>query len=119
MGTHAIRHRAADEIANSGVPIKDGMAMTGHKTVEMFLRYVHPDEERIRRSVAKVGGLRRKVVSSSIVIAARERVVTPSETTGSCTPRTAQGNYRPYRNRNGANRPKPPQQCEVEITKAA
>jgi integrase len=37
-GTHAIRHRAATEIANSGVPIKDGMAMTGHKTVDMFLR---------------------------------------------------------------------------------
>jgi integrase len=52
-GTHAIRHRAATEIANSVVPIKDGMAMTGHKTVDMFLRYVHPDEKRVRKSVRR------------------------------------------------------------------
>lgn len=31
--THGIRHRAATDIANSGVPIKVGMALTAHKTV--------------------------------------------------------------------------------------
>lgn len=33
VGTHGIRHRAATGIANSGVPTKAGMALTGHKTV--------------------------------------------------------------------------------------
>ena len=38
-GTHAVRHRAATDIANSGVPVKVGMALTAHKTVTMFMRY--------------------------------------------------------------------------------
>lgn len=40
VGTHGIRHRSATDIANSGVPIKVGMALTAHKTVAMFMRYV-------------------------------------------------------------------------------
>jgi integrase len=36
VGTHGIRHRAATDIANSGVPVKVGMALTAHKTVQMF-----------------------------------------------------------------------------------
>ena len=33
VGTHGIRHRAATDIANSGVSVKVGMALTAHKTV--------------------------------------------------------------------------------------
>jgi len=33
VGTHGVRHRSATDIANSGVPIKVGMALTAHKTV--------------------------------------------------------------------------------------
>jgi len=32
VGTHGIRHRAATDIANSGIPVKVGMALTAHKT---------------------------------------------------------------------------------------
>jgi len=100
-GTQAIRHRAATEIANSAVHMKDGMAMTGHKTVEMFLRYVHPDEKRFRKSVEKVSAQRRKLVSHACLAEANEggtKIVSPQQ----CESRTAQGNYRPYRKRKGA-----------------
>ena len=46
-GTHAIRHRAATDIANSITNVRTGMAMTGHQTVAMFMRYVHPEREHI------------------------------------------------------------------------
>src|SRR5258708_31537868 len=32
VGTHGIRHRSATDIANSGIPVKVGMALTAHKT---------------------------------------------------------------------------------------
>ena len=37
-GTHAVRHRSATDIANSGVLINVGMALTAFKTVAMFMR---------------------------------------------------------------------------------
>ena len=40
VGTHGIRHRSATDIANSGIPVKVGMALTAHKTVVMFMRYM-------------------------------------------------------------------------------
>ncbi|TKB88318.1 MAG: integrase, partial [Mesorhizobium sp.] len=52
IGTHGIRHRSATDIANSGVPVKVGMALTAHKTVTMFMRYVHT-EDRSRGRAAK------------------------------------------------------------------
>lgn len=58
-GTHAVRHRAATDIANSGVPVKVGMALTAHKTVTMFMRYVHAEDDPIREAadtVAALGG---------------------------------------------------------------
>ncbi|CAM4311342.1 tyrosine-type recombinase/integrase [Bordetella muralis] len=42
VGTHGIRHRSATDIANSGIPVKVGMALTAHKTVAMFMRYKVP-----------------------------------------------------------------------------
>lgn len=106
-GTHAIRHRAATEIANSGVPIKDGMAMTGHKTVDMFLRYVHPDEKRVRKSVEKVSAQRRKLVNSGKSMEPNQRVVIDPAPAIRITSSTAQDNYRPYRRRKGPNREAP------------
>src|SRR3546814_20742204 len=35
VGTHGIRHRSATDIANSGIPVKVGMALTANKTVEL------------------------------------------------------------------------------------
>ncbi|MGL4576660.1 MAG: tyrosine-type recombinase/integrase, partial [Burkholderiaceae bacterium] len=48
VGTHGIRHRSATDIANSGVPVKVGMALTAHKTVTMFMRYVHAEDDPVR-----------------------------------------------------------------------
>ena len=44
VGTHGIRHRAATDIGNSGVPLKLGMALTAHRRVEVFMGYVHLEE---------------------------------------------------------------------------
>jgi integrase len=108
QGTHAIRHRAATEIANSGVPIKDGMAMTGHKTVEMFLSYVHPDEQRVRKSVEKVSAERRKLINSSQNAVADQEVINHAASSVGSGSLTARGNYRPYRKRTGFHREAPP-----------
>ncbi len=53
-GTHHVRHRAATDIANAVDNVRTGMQMTGHKTVQMFMRYVHPEESRIRKAQAKI-----------------------------------------------------------------
>jgi integrase len=62
-GTHAIRHRAATDIANSGVPLKVGMALTAHKTVTMFMRYVHTEDDPIRAAAEVVSAHRRNLVT--------------------------------------------------------
>lgn len=48
IGTHGIRHRAATDIANSGIPVKVGMVLTAHKTVSMFMSYVHTEDDPVR-----------------------------------------------------------------------
>ena len=64
-GTHAIRHRAATDIANSGLPIKVGMALTAHKTVTMFMRYVHVEDDPVREAAEAVAALRRAVMGTA------------------------------------------------------
>jgi integrase len=54
VGTHGIRHRAATDIANSGIPVKVGMALKAHKTVSVFMRYVHVEDDPIRAAGEKV-----------------------------------------------------------------
>jgi integrase len=44
-GLHAIRHRAATDIANSGAPLQVGMRLTGHKTATTYLRYLHAERQ--------------------------------------------------------------------------
>ena len=62
VGTHGIRHRAATDIANSGVPIKVGMALTAHKTVTMFMRYVHVEDDPVREAAELVAN-RRQIIT--------------------------------------------------------
>ena len=50
VGTHGIRHRSTTDIANSGVPTKVGMKLTGHKTVAMFMHYVHTEDKPVREA---------------------------------------------------------------------
>jgi len=63
IGTHGIRHRSATDIANSGVPIKVGVALTAHKTVSMFMRYVHTEDNPVREAAELVANRRKTVVA--------------------------------------------------------
>ena len=65
VGTHGIRHRAATDIANSGVSVKVGMALTAHKTVTMFMRYVHVEDDPIRQAAELVAQRRRDMTMLS------------------------------------------------------
>ena len=62
VGTHGIRHRSATDIANSGIPVKVGMALTAHKTVAMFMRYVHTEDDPVRKAAELVANRRKTVV---------------------------------------------------------
>ena len=131
-GTHGIRHRSATDIANSGVPVKVGMALTAHKTVVMFMRYVHTEDDPIR-AAAEAVALRRKILvggmpASPMPVPVPEPIIAPPtiapvstevavEVTGqkplgledgNYTSRTKLGNYRPFRHRSGENRTVPP-----------
>jgi integrase len=63
VGTHGIRHRATTEIANSGVPVKVGMQLTGHRTVTQFMRYVHTEDDPVRAAAEAVASRRRFLLS--------------------------------------------------------
>jgi len=64
VGTHGVRHRAATEIANSGVPVKVGMQLTAHKTVTQFMRYIHTEDEQVRAAAEGVATRRRALLCS-------------------------------------------------------
>ena len=125
-GTHAIRHRSATDIANSGVPVKVGMALTAHKTVTMFMRYVHVEDDPIRAAAEAVSARRRNLVGGAPLpppVAAPEPAP-PALLPEAAAPavsgpplgledrayasRTEVGVYRPYRQRTGPNRAAPP-----------
>lgn len=124
-----MRHRAATDIANSGVPIKIGMALTAHKTVTMFMRYVHTEDDPIRAAAETVAARRKKVVGGApdLEAATQEGVsdatvspitIAPSGPAGPRSPvhpgptKTAMGNYRPYRGRRDENRSAPTKPAE-------
>lgn len=65
VGTHGIRHRAATDIANSGVWVKIGMALTAHKTATMFMRYVHAEDNPVREAAERVASLRKELVGEA------------------------------------------------------
>ncbi|EBZ2548146.1 DUF4102 domain-containing protein [Salmonella enterica subsp. enterica serovar Alachua] len=61
VGTHGIRHRSATDIANAGIPVKVGMALTAHKTVVMFMRYVHTEDKPVREAAELVANRRKTI----------------------------------------------------------
>lgn len=105
VGTHGIRHRATTDIANSGIPIKVGMALTAHKTVTMFMTYVHTEDDPIRDAAEKVANLRRDTIDSH---APATLPTTALASKSGDKTRTSQGNYRPFRHRNAPSRAVPP-----------
>jgi len=64
VGTHGIRHRSATDIANSGIPLKVGMTLTAHKTVTMFMRYVHVEDDQVRAAAEVVANRRNRIVEA-------------------------------------------------------
>jgi hypothetical protein len=128
VGTHGIRHRAATDIANAGVPLKVGMALTAHKTVTMFMRYIHSEEDPMRMAADAVAARRRVVIagkaevaedaSAEIEVEVEAAAETPKAASPASSPtgfkdgkyasRTQAGNYRPFRHRKGDNRAIPP-----------
>lgn len=62
IGTHGIRHRSATDIANSGVPVKVGMALTAHKTLTVFMKYVHTEDDPVRAAAEAVNQRRQALL---------------------------------------------------------
>jgi integrase len=131
IGTHGIRHRSATDIANSGIPVKVGMVLTAHKTVTMFMRYVHTEDDPVRAAAEAVAQRRQTLIGGvpaapapapvpELIIAAPSVAPEPVETSsmankkllgledGKYTSRTKLGNYQPFRHRGGENRAVPP-----------
>ncbi|MGD9883137.1 MAG: tyrosine-type recombinase/integrase [Reyranella sp.] len=125
IGTHGIRHRSATDIANSGIPVKVGMALTAHKTVTMFMRYVHTEDDPVRAAADAVAFRRLGLIGGAVGAAATTSVPAPigapqpveeSAATGdkplgledgNYRSGTKLGNYRPFRHRRGPNRAVP------------
>ena len=106
------------------------MALTAHKTVTMFMRYVHTEDDPIRQAAETVASRRRIVVqgAASTTDGGLDETQSdaPADAAAAAAPRavkvmvdrraasTGLGNYRPYRNRKGENRPAPPKPaCRV------
>lgn len=45
-------------------PVKVGMALTAHKTVAMFMRYVHTEDDPVRQAAELVANRRKSVVGA-------------------------------------------------------
>ena len=104
MGTHGIRHRAATDIANAGIPVKVGMALTAHKTVAMFMRYIHLEDDPVCEAADKVASRRRETIGNAGAVHALPEAM--EDQTGKT--RTSLGNYRPFRHRKEEARAVPP-----------
>ncbi len=125
IGTHGIRHRSATDIANSGVPVKVGMALTAHKTVTMFMRYVHTEDDPVRAAADAVALRRQGLIGGVMAVATTEQIPAPIIAAqsapalieerdkslgchdGNSKFRTKRGSYRPFRHRRGSNRTAP------------
>ena len=105
VGTHGIRHRAATDIANSGVSVKIGMALTAHKTATMFMRYVHAEDSPVREAAERVASLRKDLVSGPNERADSQVEPGPIE---NARRHTSLGKYQPYRHRRVLDRAVPP-----------
>ncbi len=125
IGTHGIRHRSATDIANSGIPVKVGMALTAHKTVTMFMRYVHTEDDPVRTAAEAVASRRQRLIGGAVSVTdlefapalsiTKETVEKPREggekplafDEGQHQSRSKFGTYRPFRHRRSPNRAAP------------
>jgi hypothetical protein len=98
------------------------MALTAHKTVTMFMRYVHTEDDPVRAAADAVAFRRQGLIGCVVAAAATKPAPAPiiapetvAELTaeadkppgfddGNYRSRTKLGNYRPFRHRRGPNR---------------
>jgi hypothetical protein len=78
--------------------------LTAHKTVAMFMRYVHLEDDPVREAADKVASRRREIIGNAGAVHALSEVM--EDQTGKT--RTSLGNYRPFRHRKGEARAMPP-----------
>lgn len=55
---HDLRHSAASEMINQGVPLYDVGGVLGHKSAVSTARYAHLAQDRLREAVGKIGAKR-------------------------------------------------------------
>jgi hypothetical protein len=65
VGTHGIRHRSRPTLP-TGIPVKVGMALTAHKTVAMFMRYVHTEDKPVRKAAELVANRRKTITGRNV-----------------------------------------------------
>jgi hypothetical protein len=104
--------------------VKVGMALTAYKTVTMFMRYVHTEDDPVRAAADAVAFRRQVLIDGAEAAAAMKSAPAPTapETVAESTAegdkplgfedgnyrfRTKLGNYRPFRHRDGPNRAVP------------
>lgn len=56
---------ATTDIANSGVPTKVGMKLTGYKTVAMFMHYPHTEDKPVREAAELVASRLQAITGAS------------------------------------------------------
>jgi len=115
VGTHGIRHRAATDIANSGVSVRIGMALTAHKTAAMFMRYVHAEDNPVREAAERVASLRKDLVGGGREQSYLQTALGVAEKP---TGRTSLGQYQPYRHRRVLERAIPPGTKRADSSRA-
>ena len=54
---HGMRHTAATHMLKNNIPLRVIAEVLGHKTLQMVMRYTHPDEEELRKAVNTLDGL--------------------------------------------------------------
>ena len=65
-GLHAIRHRAATDIANNpDIPMHVGMQLAGHKTAATYLRYLHAHKKQAHEAAERVSRQRLAMLKRS------------------------------------------------------
>ncbi|MBE0568943.1 MAG: site-specific integrase [Deltaproteobacteria bacterium] len=57
---HTLRHTTETQLAIAGVDLQGRMAMLGHSTVEMALRYTHISQEQLLQALNRIEGESRK-----------------------------------------------------------
>lgn len=57
INRHGLRHTAATHMLKQGVHIRTIAAVLGHKTLQMVMKYTHPDEDELRKAVDTLDGL--------------------------------------------------------------